>query len=76
MAWVINALAPQFGATQDMSQAIKLSAYSATAGWVAGIFYLIPSLWILAAIGGLYSLYLFYVRIPILMKAPPDKAAT
>lgn len=34
LAWVINALAPQFGATQDMQQAIKLSAYSATAGWV------------------------------------------
>src|SRR5678816_2887585 len=32
MAWVINALAPQFGATQDMSQAIKLAAYGSTAG--------------------------------------------
>lgn len=76
MAWVINALAPQFGATQDMSQAIKLSAYSATASWVAGIFYLIPSLWILAAIAGLYSLYLFYLGLPILMKAPADKVVT
>ena len=76
LAWVINALAPQFGATQDMSQAIKLSAYSATAGWVAGIFYLIPSLWLLAAIGGLYGLYLFYLGLPILMKAPADKTVT
>ena len=76
MAWVINALAPQFGATQDMSQAIKLSAYSATASWVAGIFYLIPSLWILAAIAGLYSLYLFYLGLPIVMKAPADKVVT
>ena len=76
MAWVINALAPQFGATQDMSQAIKLSAYSATASWVAGIFYLIPALWILAAIAGLYSLYLFYLGLPILMKAPADKVVT
>jgi len=74
LAWVINALAPQFGATQDMNQAIKLSAYSATAGWVAGIFYLIPALWILAVIGGLYSLYLFWVGLPVLMKVPADKA--
>jgi len=74
LAWVINALAPSFGATQDMQQAIKLSAYSATAGWVAGIFYLIPSLWILAAIAGLYSLYLFYLGLPVLMKVPADKA--
>jgi hypothetical protein len=74
MAWVINVLAPNFGATPDMSQAIKLSAYSGTAGWVAGIFYLIPSLWLLAAIGGLYSLYLFYLGLPVLMKVPADKA--
>lgn len=76
LAWVINALAPNFGATQAMPQAIKLSAYSMTAAWVAGIFYLLPALWILAAIGGVYSLYLFYVGLPILMKSPPDKTAT
>jgi hypothetical protein len=74
VAWVINALAPQFGATQNMQQAIKLSAYSATAGWVASIFYIIPSLWILAAVGGLYSLYLFYLGLPVLMKVPAEKA--
>lgn len=73
LAWVINALAPRFGATQNMPQAIKLSAYSMTAAWVAGIFYIIPSLSLLAAIGGLYSLYLFYVGLPILMKSPADK---
>ncbi len=76
LAWVINALAPSFGATQNMQQAIKLSAYASTAAWVAGIFYLIPALWILAAIGGLYSLYLFYLGLPVLMKVPADKAAT
>jgi hypothetical protein len=75
LAWVINVLAPSFGATQNMQQAIKLAAYASTAAWVAGIFYLIPSLWFLAAIGGLYSLYLFYVGLPVLMKVPADKAA-
>lgn len=73
LAWVINALAPSFGAKQDMPQAIKLSAYSMTAAWVAGIFFLLPALSMLAVIGGLYSLYLFYVGLPILMKSPEDK---
>ena len=59
LAWVINALAPSFGATQNMQQAIKLSAYSMTAAWVAGIFFILPALAILGPIGGLYSLYLF-----------------
>jgi hypothetical protein len=73
LAWVINALAPSFGAKKDMPQAIKLAAYSMTAAWVAGIFYLIPTLSILALIGALYSLYIFYVGLPILMKSPEDK---
>jgi hypothetical protein len=73
-AWVINMLAPTFGATQNMPQAIKVAAYSMTAAWVAGIFNLIPALAVLAMIGGLYSLYLLYIGLPMLMKASPDKA--
>ena len=73
-AWVINMLAPTFGATQNMPQAIKVSAYSMTAAWVAAAFNIIPALAMLAAIGGLYSLYLLYLGLPMLMKAPTDKA--
>jgi hypothetical protein len=73
LAWVINALAPTFGGTQSMPQAIKLAAYSSTAAWVAGIFGIIPALALLAAIGGLYSLYLCYLGLPVLMKNPAEK---
>lgn len=76
LAWIVNALAPSFGGTQSMPQAIKLAAYSSTAAWVAGIFGIIPALAIIAAIGGLYSLYLCYLGLPILMKSPPDKTMT
>lgn len=76
LAWVINMLAPNFGATASMPQAIKVAAYCATASWVAGIFNIIPMLAILAIIGAIYSLYLLYIGLPILMKAPADKAMT
>jgi hypothetical protein len=76
LAWVINALAPTFNATQSMPQAIKVAAYSSTAAWVAGIFNIFPALAILGAIGGIYSLYLCYLGLPILMKAPAEKAMT
>ena len=76
LAWIINALAPSFGATQSMPHAIKLAAYSSTAAWVAGIFGIIPALGILALIGGIYSLYLCFVGLPILMKSPADKTMT
>ncbi len=76
LAWVINALAPTFGATQSMPQAIKVAVYSSTAAWIAGIFQIMPVLGILAVIGAIYSLYLFFIGLPMLMKPPADKAMT
>lgn len=73
IAWLVNALAPAFSAQQSMPQAIKLSAYGSTASWIAGIFGLIPALsWLV--ILGVYSLYLIYVGLPILMKSPQEKS--
>jgi len=74
LAWVINALAPNFGGQQSMHQAIKVAAYSATPQWIAGIFGLVPALLPLAMLAGLYGLYLFYLGLPILMKVPQEKA--
>lgn len=73
LALVIDALAPSFGGTKNSAQAMKVAAFSATAGWLAGIFGLIPSLFFLGLLG-LYSLYLLYLGLPLLMKAPADKA--
>ncbi len=69
---IINALAPNFGGTANKVQAMKLAVYSWTAAWLAGVFGLIPMLGILAILG-LYSFYLLFVGLPILMKAPEDK---
>ena len=71
---VINALAPQFGGTQDAGQAFKVAAYAPTASWVAGIVMILPQLGIVALLGGLYSLYLLFVGLPKLMKPAEDKA--
>lgn len=73
VGFVINALAPSFGATPDMGQAFKLAAYSPTASWVASLVMIIPALGILALVGALYSLYLLYVGLPKLMKPTQDK---
>jgi Yip1 domain len=43
---------------------------------VAGIFLLIPALGILNLLFGLYSLYLLYLGLPVLMKSPREKALT
>lgn len=74
LALVIDALAPSFGGQKNQVQALKVAAYSATAGWVGGIFGLIPALTLIGALFGLYGLYLLYLGLPVLMKAPEDKA--
>ena len=73
LALIIDALAPTFNGQKNQVQALKVAAYSSTASWVAGVFALVPGLRILTILG-LYSLYLLYTGLPVLMKAPQDKA--
>ncbi|MET3836753.1 hypothetical protein ABIB58_002098 [Brevundimonas sp. UYEF29] len=70
---IINALASSFGSTPNPVQAMKLAVYASTASWVAGVFNLIPLLGWLSIIGGIYSLVLLFLGLPILMKVPEDK---
>jgi hypothetical protein len=71
---IIDALAPTFAGQKNQIQALKVAAYSYTAAWVGGIFNLIPALAILGLLVSFYSLYLLYLGLPVLMKAPQDKA--
>jgi hypothetical protein len=73
LALVIDALAPSFKGTKNDLQALKVAAYSSTAAWLAAIFILIPPLGFLQILG-LYSLYLLYLGLPMLMKTPQEKA--
>jgi hypothetical protein len=73
LAMIIDYLAPTFSGQKDMGQALKLAAYSFTAGWLASVFVIIPALAVLGILG-LYGFYLLYTGIPILMKSPPDKS--
>ena len=75
-AFIINSLAPTFGAAKNWGQAFKVAAYAPTAAWVAGMLAIIPMLGVLGVVGGLYSLYLLFVGMPKLMKPPAEKATT
>jgi hypothetical protein len=73
LALIIDGLAPTFSGQRSPLQALKVAAYSSTASWVAAIFTLIPGFRLLTILG-LYSVYLLYLGLPILMKSPRDKA--
>jgi len=72
-AWVVNFLAENFGAKKDFNQAFSLVAYSYTPMYLGGIFYILPSISVLASLAGLYGLYILYVGMQPMMKAPADK---
>lgn len=75
LAFVINALAPTFGARADFNQAFKTAIYSYTPGLVAGVLQVLPVLGsFIAFVAGLYGLYLLFLGLPITMKAPREKA--
>lgn len=75
LALIIDMLAPSFDGQRNQMQALKLAAYSSTAAWVGGIFGIIPVLSWLGILLGLWSLYLLYTGVPVLMKSPPEKSA-
>jgi hypothetical protein len=70
---IVDGLAPGFGSTRNLSNALKLVIYSSTAYWVSGILLVVPALWPLNMLFSLYGLYLFYLGLPILMKTPKEK---
>jgi hypothetical protein len=66
LAFIVDALAPNFGAEKNFGKSFQVAAYTATASLVGGIFLILPSLAIIAVLAGLYGLYILYVGLPIL----------
>ena len=73
IACVIDVLAPRFGGKKNFPNAVKLSVYSHTPLWLAGIFLLIPGLNFLLILG-VYGFYLLWVGLPLLMGVPQYRA--
>ncbi len=73
MAVIIDGLAPTFMAQKNQQNAMKLAAYSLTPAWLAGVFALIPGLGFLRLLALIYSIYVFWLGLPVLMKPPPDR---
>ena len=72
LAYVIDVLAPNFGAQKDMNASMKVAVFSMTAAWLACIFTILPPLSTLSLVG-FYFLYLLYVGMKSLKGVPADK---
>ncbi len=69
-----NAVAENFEGDKDDLAAQKLAAYSLTPAFLSGVFSLWPPLWWLSLFALAAMVYLMYRGLPILMKAPQERA--
>jgi hypothetical protein len=73
-AYVIDALAPNFGSEQDYNKSLLLVIYSYIPVFITAIFFIIPYLGFFSILG-LYGLYIFYQGIGVMKKTPADRIA-
>jgi hypothetical protein len=71
-ALVVEKLAPRFKSQGSIVNALKLVAYASTPMWVAGIFNLFLYIAPLGVLVTVYSVYLFYLGLPAMMKTHPE----
>jgi hypothetical protein len=73
MGWLASALAPTFGGQSNLVQGLKLAVFGATPMMLAGVLNILPALSIIGLLVALYSLYVMYLGLPVLMKNPKEK---
>lgn len=73
LAFIIDALAPSFGSTKDMSASMKVAVFSYTASWIAGILMIFPVISWIAIIGSIYSLVLLFMGLRSVKEVPQEK---
>jgi hypothetical protein len=69
-----NAVAENFEGDKNDLNAQKLAAYSLTPAFLSGVFSLWPPLWWLSLFALAAMVFLMYRGLPILMKAPQERA--
>lgn len=71
---LINAVAENFEGDRNDLAAQKIAAYSLTPAFLSGVFSLWPPLWWLSLFALAAMVFLMYRGLPILMKAPIERA--
>jgi Yip1 domain len=73
MGWLTSVLAPTFGGQSNLVQGLKLAVFGGTPMMLAGVLNAVPALGVIGLLVALYSLYVMYLGLPILMKNPKEK---
>jgi len=71
-AWLISILARYFSSKTDIDSAVKVVVYSMTPIWLSAVFQIFSRLSALGLLG-LYSAYLLFSALPIVLETPGEK---
>jgi hypothetical protein len=76
LAFIVNGLAPTFGAQKDLGQATKLATGTMIPVWVGHILNIVPhGVSIIGPLAGLgYGAYVLFLGLPVMNGTPQDKA--
>lgn len=75
IALIADALAPSFDGEKNFAQSFKLATYAMTAGWVGGVFNIIPFLGgLLSLLCSAYGIYILYLGVTPMKNVPEAKA--
>ncbi len=70
--WVVSLLARYFEVKDDLLSSMKIVIYSMTPIWLASVCRIFPRLSVLSLLG-VYSAYLLFTSLPIVLETPPEK---
>lgn len=71
--YIIDALAPSFGASKNLEESMKVSVFSGTAALVVSIFTMLPVLSFMSLLGTVYTFVLLYLGLKIVKNPPAQK---
>jgi Yip1 domain len=74
IAIIVDQLAPRFGGVKDFAGALKVTVYSFTPYWIAGILQLAAGLRFVAYVVAFFGAYLAWLGLTRLMRPKPDQA--
>ena len=74
VAIIIDQLAPRFGGVKDFPSALKVTVYSLTPYWIAGILQLFAGLRFVGYVVAFFGVYLAWLGLPRLMRVKRDGA--
>lgn len=73
LAHAVRHIAPKFGGSITLENALKWLGYAGTPACIAGVLNLVPALSLLAALAGFYSLYILITGTEVMTGVPQER---